>query len=310
LRDQQSGYLDRDAKLLTADLSLQLPNDMVVGEAVPPWRSKGSRHGETRFTDKCLRVCSVPVCPAADGGAIEDGLAAHARGDHATAFQVWKQLAEQGNAPAQHNLAILYAEGQGVPQDHAEALKWYRRAASRGHAAAQLSLGVLYDRGQGVPQSLSRAMKWYRKAAEQGNAVAQITLGRTYSDGLGGVPQNYWQAVKWYRLAAEQNVPVAQTNLGIIYEHGRSVPQDYVQAYKWFSLAAATGNLDAAKKRDAVSAKMTPGADRRGTEARAGLDHRQGTRESREMPNFEPRRLQVRTMRRTYFTLPIPPLSF
>jgi TPR repeat protein len=206
------------------------------------------------------KACGIALCLLAQpltAGPFEDGLAAHARGDFATAVQVWKQLAEQGNAPAQYNLANMYAEGHGMPQDQAEALKWYRRAAGRGHAAAQLSLAVLYDRGQGVPQSLSRAMKWYRRAAEQGDAVAQTTLGRIYGNGQ-GVPQNYWQAVKWYQLAAEQSVPVAQTNLGIMYQHGRGVPQDYMQAHKWFSLAAATGDVDAAKNRDAVSAKMTP----------------------------------------------------
>ena len=39
---------------------------------------------------------------------------------------------------AQYNLAVLYANGQGVPQDYVEARKWYRKAAEQGDAAANL----------------------------------------------------------------------------------------------------------------------------------------------------------------------------
>lgn len=35
-----------------------------------------------------------------------------------------------GDAEAQYNLALKYANGDGVPQDYAEAAKWYRRRAS------------------------------------------------------------------------------------------------------------------------------------------------------------------------------------
>jgi hypothetical protein len=39
--------------------------------------------------------------------------------------------AEQGDATAQYNLAIMYDSGRGVPQDYVMAHKWYNLAASR-----------------------------------------------------------------------------------------------------------------------------------------------------------------------------------
>ena len=39
--------------------------------------------------------------------------------------------AEQGDASAQFNLGVRYADGEGVPQDDAEAVRWYRLAAAR-----------------------------------------------------------------------------------------------------------------------------------------------------------------------------------
>ena len=40
-------------------------------------------------------------------------------------FDEAKLLAEQGDAEAQLNLGIRYANGEGVPEDDAEAVKWY-----------------------------------------------------------------------------------------------------------------------------------------------------------------------------------------
>lgn len=45
-----------------------------------------------------------------------------------------KQRADQGVAEAQHNLGVMYFNGDGVRQDYAEALKWYRKAAEQGYA--------------------------------------------------------------------------------------------------------------------------------------------------------------------------------
>ena len=39
--------------------------------------------------------------------------------------------AEQGDATAQYNLALMYDNGRGVPQDYVQAHKWYNLAAAR-----------------------------------------------------------------------------------------------------------------------------------------------------------------------------------
>lgn len=46
-------------------------------------------------------------------------------------FEEQQLLAEQGNAFAQYNLALMYGkgEGEGVPKNDKEAVKWYRLAA-------------------------------------------------------------------------------------------------------------------------------------------------------------------------------------
>ena len=81
-----------------------------------------------------------------------------------------KQQAQKGDASAQFNLGVMYAEGQGVPQDYVQAVKWYRLAADQGDASAYSGLGYMYEFGQGVPQDYVQAHKWYNLAAAQGHA--------------------------------------------------------------------------------------------------------------------------------------------
>jgi TPR repeat protein len=98
-------------------------------------------------------------------GPLEDAATAYGRGDYATALKTFQSLAAQGNAEAQNNLGILYAEGHGVPQDSAQARQWYERAAAQGHARAQNNLAELYYAGLGVPQDDVRAYMWVNLAA-------------------------------------------------------------------------------------------------------------------------------------------------
>jgi TPR repeat protein len=173
----------------------------------------------TRILAAFVLLAGISATAWADD--FEDAAAAYERGDYETAYRLIKLLAEQGDASAQNNLGLMYANGEGVPQDYAEAVKWYRLAAEQGNAVAQNNLGLRYYKGEGVLQDYTEAMKWLRLAAEQGDARAQ-------------------------------------SNLGVMYYNGEGVPQDYVQAYMWFSLAVSRGNEYTVKNRDLAASKMTP----------------------------------------------------
>jgi hypothetical protein len=56
---------------------------------------------------------------------------AYARGDFATAFQIWLPLAEQGSARAQQMVGQMYERGEWVAQDSQAAAEWYAKAAEQ-----------------------------------------------------------------------------------------------------------------------------------------------------------------------------------
>jgi len=70
------------------------------------------------------------------------------------------------------------------------------------------------------------------------------------------IKPDYSEAANWFQKAAQLGVKDSQYNLAILYARGMGVAADVSQSWFWFSLAAQQGDLDAAKKRDEVAAKM------------------------------------------------------
>ena len=93
-------------------------------------------------------------------------------GDYATALRVLRPLAERGNRQAQYRLAVMYANGWGVPRDEAESNRWYREAAERGDASAQSLVGSAYLFGRGAPRDFVQAYLWLSLAARGGDKSA------------------------------------------------------------------------------------------------------------------------------------------
>ncbi len=50
-------------------------------------------------------------------------MTAYERGDYQMALRLWHPLADQGDADGQHNLGVMYRDGQGAPQDDAKAAR-------------------------------------------------------------------------------------------------------------------------------------------------------------------------------------------
>ena len=116
----------------------------------------------------------------------------------------------------------MYYAGLGVPQDDAKAAHWFKKGAEQGNAIAQSNLAVMYYKGSGVPQNYAQAFYWYRKAAEQGDALSQSNLARitTSVQVFLGITQAFY----WYRMAAEQGYASAPKNLGVLFEEGERCP--------------------------------------------------------------------------------------
>jgi localization factor PodJL len=120
------------------------------------------------------------------------------------AVDTLKMVANQGYAPAQYKLGLIYKgdEGKLAPVDKAQARTWIKRAAEGGVPNAMFMLGSMYYNGEGGEQDRSTAAMWFRKSAERGVVDGQFNLGSLYQSGE-GVPLNPTEAYKWMRIAAD-----------------------------------------------------------------------------------------------------------
>ena len=96
-----------------------------------------------------------------------------------------------------------------MPENDLEAVRWFRLAADQGDADAQSNLGLMYANGEGVLEDAPEAVKWLRLAADQGVAAAQFNLGVMYANG-GGLPEDYVLGYAWLNLAATQGSETAR----------------------------------------------------------------------------------------------------
>jgi hypothetical protein len=98
--------------------------------------------------------------------------------------------ASQGSAWAQSDLADFYFDGLVIDADYRLAAFWYQKAADQGYAPAQTNLGVLYMTGyEGIPPNRAVAVHWFNEAALQGNRAAEDNLrvlGESQPSNAGG----------------------------------------------------------------------------------------------------------------------------
>lgn len=201
--------------------------------------------GKARRIGWCWMLAAA-LCAAGEARAqsVDEAIRLYERGDYAAALPGLRVGADQGNATAQFNLAMMYSNGRGVPKDGRIAVFWYTKVAEQGFTGAQFNLALMYANGQGIAKNEHLAVFWYTKAAEQGDGDAQYNLALMYANGR-GVARNDSIAVHWYTKAAEQGDSAAQLNLGVHYDQGRGVPKDERMAVHWYTKAAEQGVLEA-----------------------------------------------------------------
>jgi len=153
--------------------------------------------------------------------------------------------ANAGDAASEYQVAIQYQKGDIVPRDFVQAANWYRKAADQGYAPAQYKLGLLFQQKEsGIMKDDAQAAVWLRKAADQGNPAAEAALGLCFSQGA-GVTQDDAQAVLWYQKAVAQTNPEGMVGLALLYERGRGVAKDGKQAFTLLHQAADLGDAGA-----------------------------------------------------------------
>jgi len=114
--------------------------------------------------------------------AVED----YNKGSYIQALNAFYVLAKEGDAEAQYNVGMIYANGKGVKVDLSQSMRWYEKSAKQGNASAQYNLAkLLHDKKQSDPHAYEKAKHWYEKAVEGGVKEAYNNLASLYMEGKG-----------------------------------------------------------------------------------------------------------------------------
>ena len=100
------------------------------------------------------------------------------RGEYAEAANMYRQLANQGDATARTRLAWMYEAGRGVERNLDQAARLFNKSAESGDADAQYAIGVMYMTGRGQPLNPSLGREWLQKAATQNHQAARAALAQ------------------------------------------------------------------------------------------------------------------------------------
>jgi TPR repeat protein len=160
------------------------------------------------------------------------------------AVKLLASSAKLGNPKAAYNLALLYLDGQTLPQDVRRAAELLRVAADAGNPEAQYALATFYKEGTGVEKDAEKAVRLLQAASLAGNVDAEVEYAIAMFNGT-GTPKNQPAAVALLRKAARQNSPIAQNRLARVLAFGQGGLQpDKVEALKWHWIAKSAGKGD------------------------------------------------------------------
>ena len=165
----------------------------------------------------CLSLLLVLAIAPVSAATIDEAISLLDAGQYEEAARQLEPLAEQGDANAQHRLAILYFYGHGVPEDENRALELARRSAEAGNVDAMFLVGNIYVFGHTAPNEADdpdlEAAKWFYEAASREHAEAEYNLGLLFLAGK-GVIRSQEEAMKWIGRAAEHGHAGARNFLG------------------------------------------------------------------------------------------------
>jgi len=143
-----------------------------------------------------------------------------------------------GDAGAQIELGLRYANGTDVPQNGERAFRLFDAAARQGNAVGLFFLGSAFANGLGVEKNDAQAVFLWEEASRLGHPLSQYWLGFMIANGRIMGEGNWCAALPLLEAAAARDIPDASFMLGNAYDSGALGTPDYERAADWYRNAS------------------------------------------------------------------------
>lgn len=161
--------------------------------------------------------------------------------DDRKAFEWFLKAADKGSEVAQKNVARYFRFGIAVDKDEQKALEYYLKSAHQGYIESIKEVARMYRNGNCVEKNTQEAIVWYEKGISKGDEVSIMELAELCDKEIGDVER----ALHYYKLAVEKGNESAMIRIGEIYEQGVFVGRSLEKAIFWYRKAAAKNNEEA-----------------------------------------------------------------
>ncbi|MBQ8374477.1 MAG: SEL1-like repeat protein [Clostridia bacterium] len=162
------------------------------------------------------------------------------------AFEYFRQSAELGHSDAMNYLGIYYRSGEFVSTDKRMAATWFSKAldANEKNPFPAYNLALMYHNGEGIPQDKEKAYHLALSAVKNGRAANDIYANACFLVGV--ILMEYYdntpEAFPYFEAAAKcGNLRAAWHNVGHCYENGYGVQKSLQNAYASYRKAAELG---------------------------------------------------------------------
>jgi TPR repeat protein len=187
--------------------------------------------------------------PAVDqAGSAGEAYDAFLNGRYEEAIAIWLPLANNGDAAAQFNMGVMYANGLGVDRDMAVAMDWWEHAARQLHVRSAHNLALAMLAGEprdgaheDAGTDYTAVLRYLKIGSDAGYPNSEYTLGKLYAEGV-GVEKDPRRAAELFLSAAIKGFAKAQYNLGKIYRDGAGMSANDALSLFWFAEAAERGH--------------------------------------------------------------------
>ncbi|KAI8886565.1 HCP-like protein [Backusella circina FSU 941] len=161
------------------------------------------------------------------------------KGEHI--IELLKRSASEGSNKAQHDLGMIYLNGEITTQDYYQAFSYLFEAANKGNNNSQYPLGWLYENGKGTTKNYDEAIACYEKSNKYENKELQYRIGLLYNY---GAEPDHEKAFSHFKAAADKGHLGAKYQLGLVYEHGIHIEKNYKAAFELYRDSACQQNPD------------------------------------------------------------------
>ena len=125
------------------------------------------------------------------------------------AYELYMQLADEGNSAAMNNIGCLEKE-------ESKAFEWFQKAADKGDEVAQKNVARYYRYGIATEKDEQKALEYYIKSANQGYVEAVVELASMYRNGY-CTEKNLEESIKWYEKAISKDHKDSMLELASLY---------------------------------------------------------------------------------------------